>query len=150
MPVTVFYWSCPLLILILSKQNVNTEFLGVIIDESITWNKSMELVGNEISKTIGMQYRASYYLDKNSRQSIYFSFIHNYENYCNIAWPSTTRIKIDKILKKQKHTVCIIYNKGKFTHSKLLMNALNVCQINIFQVSKFTYKAKPNLSPRVF
>lgn len=80
----------------------------------------------------------------------HLSFIHNYENYCNIAWPSTTRIKIDKILKKQKHTVCIIYNKGKFTHSKLLMNALNVCQINIFQVSKFTYKAKPNLNPRVF
>ena len=30
------------------------------------------------------------------------------------------------------------------------MNALNVYQINIFQVLKFIYKAKHNLNPRVF
>ena len=47
----------------------------------------------------------------------------------------------------------IIYNKDKFTHSKPLMrdmNALNVYQINIFQVLKFMYKAKHDLNPRVF
>ena len=35
----------------------------------------MERLGNEISITIGMQYRASYYLDKNSRKSISPLFI---------------------------------------------------------------------------
>ena len=56
-------------------------------------------------------------------------------------------------MKKQKHAVRIIYNKDKFTHSKPLMrdmNALNVYQINIFQVLKFMYKSKHNLNPRVF
>ena len=86
-------------------------------------------------------------------KKIYFSFIHNYVNYSNIAWASTTRTNFDKILKKQKHAVRIIYNKDKFTHSKPLMrdiNALNVYQINIFQVLKFMYKAKHDLNPRVF
>ena len=49
--------------------------------------------------------------------------------------------------------MCIIYNKDKFTHSKPLMrdtNALNVYQINIFQVLQFMYKAKYNLNPRAF
>ena len=49
--------------------------------------------------------------------------------------------------------MCIIYNKDKFTHSKPLMrdmNALNVYQINIFQVLKFMYKSKHNLNPKVF
>ena len=49
--------------------------------------------------------------------------------------------------------MCIIYNNDKFTHSKPLMrdmNALNVYQINIFQVLKFMYKSKHNLNPRVF
>ena len=40
----------------------------------------------------------------------HLSFIHNYENYCNIAWAITTRTKLDKILKKQKHAMHIIYN----------------------------------------
>ena len=69
------------------------------------------------------------------------------------SWASTSRTKLDKILKKQKHAVRIIYNKDKFTHSKPLMrdmNALNVYQINIFQVLKFMYKSKHNLNPRVF
>ena len=47
----------------------------------------------------------------------------------------------------------IIYNKDKFTHLKPLMrdtNALNVYQINIFQVLKFMYKSKHNLNPRMF
>ena len=40
------------------------EFLGVIIDENITWNKHIELVENKMSKIIGILYRASHYLDK--------------------------------------------------------------------------------------
>ena len=74
-------------------------------------------------------------------------------NYCNIVWASTSRTKLDKILKKQTHAVRIIYNKDKFTHSKPLMrdmNALNAYQIYIFQVLKFIYKSKHNLNPRVF
>ena len=135
------------------KRGSSAKFLGVIIDENITWNKHIELVENKISKNIGILYRASHYLDKKSLKSIYFSFIHNYVNYCNIAWASTSRTKLDKILKKQKHAVRIIYNKDKFTHSKPLMrdmNALNVYQINIFQVLKFMYKSKHNLNPREF
>ena len=107
----------------------------------------MELVENKISKNIGILYRTSHYLDKKSLKSIYFSFIHSYVNYCNIAWASTSRTKLDKILKKQMHAVCIIYNKDKFTSSKPLMrdmNALNVYQINVFQVLKFMYESKHN------
>ena len=47
----------------------------------------------------------------------------------------------------------IIYNKDKCAHSKPLMrdmNALNVSQINIFQVLQFIYKSKHNLNPKVF
>ena len=74
-------------------------------------------------------------------------------NHRNIAWASTIRTKLDKILKKQKHGVRIIYNKDKFAHSKSQMrdmNALNVYQINIFQFLKCLYKARHNLNRRVF
>ena len=84
------------------KCESSVKFLGVIIDENITWNKHIELVENKISKNIGILYRDSHYLDKKNLKSIYFSFIHNYVNCCNIAWASTSRTKHDKILKKQK------------------------------------------------
>ena len=102
------------------------EFLAVIIDENNTWKKYIELVENKISKNIGELYRALHYLDKKSLKNIYFSFIHNCINYCNIAWDSTTKTKLDKTLKKQKHAVRIIYNKDKSTQWKLLMRDMNV------------------------
>ena len=132
------------------KRESSVTFLGVIIDKNITWNKHIELVENKILKNIGILPRASHYLHKKSLKSIYFSFIHNYVNYCNMALTSASRTKLDKILKKQKHAVRIIYNKDKFTYLKPLMRdmkALNVYQTNIFQVLKFMYKSKHNLNP---
>ena len=117
------------------KRESFTKFFGVSVNENITWNKYIELVVKKISKNIGILSRPSHYLDKKSLENIYFFFIHNYVNYCDIAWASTTRTKLNKTLKKQKHGVHIIYNKDKFTHSKPLMrdmNALNVYQIDIF------------------
>ena len=76
------------------KRESSVKFLGVIVDEDITWNKHTEIVENKISPNIGILYRASHYLDKKSLKSIYFSFIHNYVNYCNIAWAITSRTKL--------------------------------------------------------
>ena len=91
------------------KRESSVKSLGVIIDENVTWNKHIELVENKISKNIGILYRDSHYLDKESLKSIYFSFIYNYVNYCNIARARTSRTKLDKILKKKKHALRIIY-----------------------------------------
>ena len=46
------------------KHESSVKFLGVVIDENITWNKHIELVENKISKNIGILYRVSHYLDK--------------------------------------------------------------------------------------
>ena len=86
------------------KRENSIKFLGVIIDENLTWKNHIEVVENKISKNIGVLYRASHLLDfKNLK--IYFSFIHIYISYANIAWASTFKTKLQGILKKQK-TCC--------------------------------------------
>ena len=87
------------------------KFLGVILDKNINWNKHIELVENKILKNIGILYRASLYLDKESVKSINFSFINSYISYCNIACASTSKTKLTRIFNKQKHAFRIIYNK---------------------------------------
>lgn len=75
------------------------------------------------------------YRDKKILKNIYSSFILNYVNYYNIDWASPARTTLNKIHKKQRHAVRIMYNKDKFTYSKPLMrdtNALNIYQTNIF------------------
>ena len=129
----------------------STEFLGVILNENINWNRHIELVENKISKNIGILYRASLYLDKESLKSIYFSFINSYISYCNTAWASTSKTKLTRIFNKHKLAFRIIYHKSIYVHSKPLMqkmNDLNVYQINVFQMVRFMDKHKLNKNPK--
>ena len=61
-----------------------------MVDENLTWNDHIHILEKELSKNIGLLYRAKPYLDKNTMTSLYFSFFHNYLNYGNIPWASTT------------------------------------------------------------
>ena len=47
-------------------------------------------------------FKASRSLNSKSLQSIYFALIHPYINYANIAWASTSKTHLKRILGKQK------------------------------------------------
>ena len=82
------------------KRENSVKFLDVIIDENLTWKNHIEVVENRISKNIGVLYRASHLLDFKNLLKIYFSFIRICISYANISY---TSVKLEGILKKQKH-----------------------------------------------
>ena len=130
------------------KRESSIKFLGVIIAENLTQKNHIEVVENKISKNIGVLYRASHLLDFKNRK-IYFSFIHIYISYANIAWRSTFKTKLQGILKKQKHAARITFHANRLDHASPLlkeMKALNVYQINLIQTLKFMRKTKYEIS----
>ena len=130
-----------------------TKFLGVLIDENISWKAQIANICSKVSKSIGILYKARHYLSKFLLKQLYSAFIHSYLNYANIAWGSTHRSKLETLYRHQKHAVRVINFKDKFTHSKPLfteMKILNIYELNIFQVLTFMYRCKLNLSPKIF
>ena len=86
-------------------------------------------------------------------KAAYFSLIHNYVNYTNIAWASTSKNEVERLYRCQKHASRVIYHKDCYTYASPLLNdmkALNVFKLNIFNVWCFMYKCKQNLNPHVF
>ena len=86
-------------------------------------------------------------------RSIYFSFIHSYKNYANIALASTNKTKLKILSGKQKQAARIMFSQDRFTHARPLLktlNALNFYQINLLQILLFMHKIKTNTSPRIF
>ena len=129
------------------------KFLGVMLDEHISWIDHVRTFENEIAKNIGLLYRVSQFLNEDSLKTVYFSYIHSYLNYANIAWASMYATKLKIVYLKQKHAVRTVFNKGKLTHSKPLfknLNALNVYQINIYQHLNFMHKFINNQIPSIF
>ena len=68
----------------------------------------MQLIENKVSKNVGVLYKTSKLIHSNSLRSIFFSFIHSYINYANIAWASTNKTNLEKLFGKQKQAAHII------------------------------------------
>ena len=120
-----------------------TKFLGVFIDENLSWKQHIEIMSSKISKSIGILYKSRDVLSKQCLKQLYFSFIHSYVNYANIAWASTSKSKLERLYRCQKHAACVIYHKGPYTHASPF-------KLNIFIILCFMYKCKQNLNPPVF
>ena len=53
------------------KRENSLKFLGVMIDENLTWKTHVELVENKISKSVGILFKPSRSLNAKSLRSIY-------------------------------------------------------------------------------
>jgi hypothetical protein len=130
-----------------------TKFLGLLIDENISWKAHIDYLNTKITKNIGVLYKARPMLSQENLKHLYFSFIQTYYTYGNIAWASTNKSNLKSLYRRQKHAVRIVYKKDKFTHAEpllKLLNALNVYRINIYQNLLFMLKYKLGLVPSHF
>ena len=50
------------------KRTTSIKFLGIMVDENLTWNGHIRILENKLSKNIGLLYGAKPYLDKNTWQ----------------------------------------------------------------------------------
>ena len=129
------------------------KFLGVLLDENLSWKEHIKYTENKIAKNIGLLYRAKPFLNKKCLLSLYFSYIHSYINYANIAWGSTYLTNLKKINSQQKHAFRIIYNKKKFESARELLKlnkTLNVYKLNILNTLVLMHKIKTNTAPTIF
>ena len=78
------------------------KFLGVMLDENITWKDHIYTAENKIEKNLGLLYRAKQLLNEESLKITYFSHIHSNLNDVNVAWASThyTKLKTTHFQKK--------------------------------------------------
>ena len=135
------------------KRESAIKFLGVLLDENLSWKNHINVIENKVSKNLGILRKAKPYLDVKCLKSLYFSFVHSYLTYCNIAWASTNQTKLKKLYCKQKLACRIIFNVSRNTPSDPLfakLGALNIYKLNIHQVLTFMLKTKLDLNPKVF
>ena len=79
-------------------QKVNaTKFLGVIIDDKLSWFNHVQYVETKISKGIGVIARLRKILQKSSLIPLYYSFIYPYLSYCVEVWGNAADVNISGI-----------------------------------------------------
>ena len=94
------------------------KFLGVLLDQHLTWKEHIKLTENKIVKNIGIRYKAKPYLDKRALLCLCYSYIHSYLNYANAVSCSTNRTYLKKLQSQQKQAIRIIFHENKFAHTR--------------------------------
>ena len=135
------------------EQVNETVFLGVILDETLSWKSHISHVANKISKSIGIIFRSSFYLFDISLRILYYSIIYPYLEYCNLVWASTYSSNLCRIVLLQKRAIRIL-NKSEFrAHTDPLFKKLNILKfedIRSLQLGQFMYCHKNSLLPKRF
>src|ERR1700733_12446075 len=79
-----------------------TKFLGIIIDEHLTWHPHITLVKNKVAKIIGIVKKLKYTLPSRTLKTLYNSLILPHLSYGNIIWGGGYKTTLMPILILQK------------------------------------------------
>ena len=103
---------------------------------------SCKFIAAKISKSVGLLYKAKYYLPSTSLLTLYYALIYPYLSYCNLIRASTYVTNLQRIylLHVQKRAVWAI-SDYKASSKPLFANLkiLDVFSIYSLQVSSFMY-----------
>jgi len=131
----------------------SAKFLGVHIDQHLTWNDHIKNISAKISKNVGILKRVSYILPSSIRAKLYYSLIYPYLSYCNFVWASTYESRLRKLVLLQKRGVRVVAGASSIAHTSPLFlefNLLKFHQIKTFQTGIFMYRFAHNLLPPNF
>ena len=104
----------------------STKFLGVIIDENLTWKNPIDAISKTISRNIGMLTKLKRFVPENILYSLYCTLIFPYINYGVLKWDNTCKIYLDKIFKLQKWAIRTISNSHYRSHTGPLFSKFNI------------------------
>lgn len=93
-----------------------TKFLGVVLDDKLTFTHHISYIKNKISKGMGMILKARKYINKKYLIWLYNTFIFPYMIYCCEIWGNARDVHLNPILKLQRKIIRII-TFSKFTEN---------------------------------
>src|SRR6218665_793539 len=79
-------------------QVITTKFLGVYVDQHLTWKEHIKNISNKIAKNVGIIARSSYLLPQTIHIKLYYSLIFPYLTYCNVVWASNYESRLSRLV----------------------------------------------------
>jgi hypothetical protein len=131
----------------------HTKFLGIILDNGLTWKQHALHLSKKISKSIGILSWAKKFLNKSTLKQLYFSFLYPYLTYCSLILGNASDTILWPIFRTQKRAIRIIENIRGRDSSRAAFKKLKLLRLpDIYRYSAliFVYKDKNGLLPTIF
>lgn len=130
-------------------QSSEFNFLGITIDETLSWQSHINNIGNKISRATGIMNKLKNFLPQNILLTLYNSLILPHIYYGILVWGFGAK----RIYKLQKKAVRIICNKRYNAHTSELFKCLKILKVNDvlnYKCLRFYNRYNHNLVPIYF
>ena len=130
----------------------NIKFLGVYIDEKLTWYKHASFVSINVAKSCAIINRIKHIFPTNITLMLYYTLVYLYLNYCCVIWGSACETNLLVLNSLQRR---VIRNIGRLDYTAPVadlfrqLKIMSIEQIYKFQVLSLVYRIKYQLVPRV-
>ena len=111
------------------EQVSHTTFLGVIIDENLTWREQIKTVETKVSTSIGVLYKTKDVLDIQALRTLYQSLVEPYMSYCCEMWGNTYPYRLRKLSLLQKKAIQIIYSFDYHGHTSVFFHCSKILKL---------------------
>ena len=107
----------------------NTKFLGLIIDNSLSWKDHITAITSKLNKACYAIRLLKPFLTMNTLRMIYFSYAHSVFSYGIIFWGNLQAHHTNSIFKIQKRIIRIITNSGSHDTCQQLFKHLQILSL---------------------
>ena len=112
-----------------------TNFLGIIIDECLTWNDHITKVAKKIVRASGIIAKIRHFVNRYAFKLIYYALVDPYFTYGNLIWGNTYKSRIQKIMNIPKKIVRLMTFKSYVEHTELIFKELGI--LDIFKINDY-------------
>lgn len=128
----------------------STKFLGILIDDDLSWNSHTSHVIKIVSKYNGIIRKVRPFLPTDSLFTLYNTLVFPYLNYCAILWADKNNSHIQSLFLMQKKIIRTCTNSLWLAHTDPLfadLKTLKIHDIYTFQTAQFMYSYFHDLIP---
>ena len=108
------------------------KYLGVIMDNKLTWKKHIEYLQTKLSTASGIIYKTRTYMPLNARMLVYNSLVDSYLRYGITAWGTSAAYLIERLQASQNRVLKSVL----FPNTALSNNSQYYKRLNILSVMK--------------
>lgn len=131
----------------------HAKFLGITIDDKLTWKQHISEVSKKLSKSNGVINRLKNFLPKKSLLTLYNALVLPHLNYSLLVWGNTQSTLLNSLFKLQKRVIRNINQTHYISHTAPLFidsNTLTLYDLYKYQLGIFMYKFHHGLLPPAF
>jgi hypothetical protein len=131
----------------------STKFLGILLDEHLTWKHHLRHINSKISRALFSIKQVKHVLPVESLRTLYFALIQPHLTYGIVAWGKASQSIVHKTEVLQKRAIRTI-NKAKYnSHTEPLFKQSHILKLKDlyeYQSSLFMYDFTTNRLPPSF